>query len=55
MFPLLFNVYMVAVMKEMKTLMGRMWLRFSEEGGEWRLSYFLYVDDLYYGLNRKRI
>ena len=37
--PLLFNVYMDTVMKEVK-----MWI--GEEGREWRLPGLLYVDNL---------
>ena len=44
--PWLFNVYMDAVMKELKMGMGRRGVRFQEEGWEWRLSGFLYADDL---------
>ena len=41
-----FNVYMDAVMKEVKMGMGRMGMRFQEEGREWRLTGLLYADDL---------
>ena len=46
MFPWLFKVYMNSVMKEVKMGMGRKEVRFMEEGREWRLSVFLYADDL---------
>ena len=42
----LFNVYIDAVMKELKTGMGRRGVRFQEGGREWRLPGFLYADDL---------
>ena len=35
--PWLFNVYMDAVMKEVKMWMRRRGVRFQEEGREWRL------------------
>ena len=41
----LFNVYMDAVMKEVKMGMGR-GMRFQEEGREWRLPALLYANDL---------
>ena len=40
-----FNMYMDAMMKEVKMGMGRMRVRFLEEGREWRLPGFLYADD----------
>ena len=43
---LIFNVYMDAVMKEVKMGMGRMGVRFQEEGRECRLPGLLYTDDL---------
>ena len=46
MHPCLFNVYMDAVMKEMKIRIGRRGVRFKEEGREWRLPGPLYADDL---------
>ena len=46
MFLWLFNVYMDTVMKELKMGMGRMVLRFQEEGREWRLPCLLYADEL---------
>ena len=46
MFPWLFTVYGDAVMKEMKSWMGRMGVRFLENGREWELSGLLYTDDL---------
>ena len=46
MFPLLFNVYIDAVMKVVKIGMGRRGVRFMEEGREWRLPGLLYADDL---------
>ena len=42
----LFNVYMDAVMKEVKMGMGWTGVRFPEEGKEWILSNLSYVDDL---------
>ena len=42
----LFNVYMNAVMKELKMGMGRRRVRFQEEGREWILLGLLYADDL---------
>ena len=44
--PWLFNVYMDAVMKEVKIEMGRIGVRFLEKGREWRLSDLLCVDYL---------
>ena len=44
--PLLFNIYMGGMMKEVKVEMGRMGLSFLEHGGEWRLPGHLYADDL---------
>ena len=44
--PCLFNVYMDAVMKEVKMGMGRRGVRFLEDGREWRLLGLLYADDL---------
>ena len=44
--PWLFNVYMDAVMKEVKMGMGRRGVRFQEEGREWRLPGLLYADDM---------
>ena len=41
----LFNVYMDAVMKEVKMEMRRMGVRFLE-GREWRLSRYLHTDEL---------
>ena len=46
MFPWLFNVYMDAVMKEVKMGVGRMEFSFLEEGRKWRLPVLLYADDL---------
>ena len=46
MFPWLFNVYMDAVMKEVKMVMGRRGVIFLKEWREWRLSGFLYAYDL---------
>ena len=43
--PSLFNLYMDAVMKEMKMGMGRMGVRFLEEVRKWRLPSLLYADD----------
>ena len=42
MFPWLFNV----CMEEVKMGLGRMGVRFLEDGREWRLSGLLYADDL---------
>ena len=44
--PWLFNMYMDAVMKEVKIRMGKMGVRFLEEGREWRLLCLLYAYDL---------
>ena len=44
--PWLFNVYMDAVMKELKMGMGRRVMRFLEDVKEWRLSGLLYADKL---------
>ena len=44
--PWLLNVQMDGAMKEVKMGMGRMGMRFMEEGREWRLTDLLYVDDL---------
>ena len=44
--PWFFNVYIDAVMKEVKMGMGRRGMRFLEEGREWVLPGLLYVDDL---------
>ena len=44
--PCLFNVYMDAMMNEVKMGMGRRGVRFMEEGREWRLPGLLYADDL---------
>ena len=44
--PWLFNVYMDAMMKEMKMGMERREVRFQEEGREWRLPGLLYAYDL---------
>ena len=41
--PWLFNVYMEAVMKQVKMEMG---VRFQEKGREWRLTLHLHTDDL---------
>ena len=46
MFPWLFNVYMDAVMKELKMGIGRIGVIFMEEGRKWRLYGLLYADDL---------
>ena len=42
----LFNMYVAAVMKEVKVGMGRMVLRFLEEVREWGLPDLLYADEL---------
>ena len=44
--PWLFNVNMDAVMDELKMGMGRRGVRFQEERREWRLSGFLYTNNL---------
>ena len=44
--PWLFNVYMDAVMKGMKTGMGRREVRFLKEWREWRFSGILNADDM---------
>ena len=41
--PWLFNVYMDAVMKELKMGMERRRVGFQEEGREWRLTWFCMV------------
>ena len=45
-FPCLSNLYMDAIMKEIKWGMGRSGVRFQEDGREWRLPGLLYTDDL---------
>ena len=40
------NVYMDAVTKEVRMRIGKRGVIFMEEGREWRLSGFLYADDL---------
>ena len=37
MFPWLFNLYMDTVLNEVKVGIGRMGVRFLEEGREWKL------------------
>ena len=46
--PWILNVYMEAVMEEMKIGMGKKGVRFQEEGSEWRwrLPGLLYGNDL---------
>ena len=44
MFPWVLNVYIDAVMTEVKMGMGKMVVRFMEEVREWSLSGFLYTD-----------
>ena len=44
--PWLFNIYMDAVMKEVKMGMGKRKVRSQKEGREWRLTGPLYADDL---------
>ena len=44
--PWLFNVYMGAVMKELKTGIGMEGVRFPKEGRGWRLLGLLYAADL---------
>ena len=52
--PCLFNVYMDAVMTEVKMGMGRNGVRLLEEGREWRLPGLMYADDLVCVVSRKR-
>ena len=42
--PWLFNVYINAVMKKVRMVMGRMGVKFLEEGREWRLPGLVYAD-----------
>ena len=44
--PWLFNIYVDAMMKEVKMGMGRRGVRFQEVRREWRLPGLLYTDDL---------
>ena len=44
--PWLFNVYMDAVMNELKMGMGRRGVRFQKDRREWRVPGLLYADDL---------
>ena len=44
--PWLFNVYMNAVVEEVKRVMRRKGVRFQGEGRKWRLPDILYADDL---------
>ena len=44
--PSLFNVYMDALIKEVKMVMGIRGVRFLEEGREWILPGLLYADYL---------
>ena len=44
--PWFFNVYMDAVMKEVKMEIGRSEVIFLEEGKEWRLLGLLYAGDM---------
>ena len=46
MFPWILNVYVDAMMKDVKMGMGRRRMRFQKEGREWRLPDLLYADDL---------
>ena len=50
MYPWLFNVYMDAVMKEVKMGMESMGVKFIEERREWRLPGLLQADDLVFFL-----
>ena len=52
--PWLFNVYMDAVMKEVKMGMGRRGVRFQEEGREWRLPGLLYAEDWFRVVSRRK-
>ena len=44
--PWVLNVYMDAVIKEVKMGIGKRGVRFLEEGREWRLPGLLYANDL---------
>src|SRR5678816_4329836 len=44
--PWLFNLYMDGVMKEFEVGMAGNGVRMMENGGEWRVPYLLYADDL---------
>ena len=44
--PMLFNVYVDAIMKEVKMGMRRMGFTFMDEGREWRLPGLSYADSL---------
>ena len=44
--PLLFDVYMDTVVKEVKIGLGRMGVKFLKEEREWILPGLLYADDL---------
>ena len=52
--PWLFNEYIDAVMKVMKMGIRRRGVRFQEEGREWRLSGFLYTDDWFCVVSRRK-
>ena len=41
-----YHVFFAGVVKERKMRMGRTRVRLSEEGREWRVTGFLYADDL---------
>ena len=47
MFSQLFNVYLDALMKELKMRMGKKGMRFMEKGREWRLPGLLYANNLF--------
>src|SRR5678816_4399669 len=44
--PWLFNLYMDRVMKELEMGVAGNGVRMMENGGEWRVPYLLYADDL---------
>ena len=48
--PWIFNVYMDAVMKEVKMGMRKRGMRCQEKGKEWRLSGIMYADELFFFL-----
>ena len=49
-----FSAYMEVVMKEVKTEMGMRGLRFQEERREWILPGFLYVNDWFCLVSRRK-
>ena len=52
--PWLFNVYMDALMKEVKMGMGRRGMRFMEEGRESKLPGLLHADDTVCVVSRRK-